>query len=159
MAKRKNLTDAEKAQLKELWEQGLTISKISKKMGIGYGTVNGWFTAYNAGFNSITDYQNSRAIQTGYPTTWSKYPKKSFQQRFEEDMTPYSPRYLFSKLERQESENHKVAHSYEIDALELIPKLLDELGKTKKGERDVTILREYYFNSKTDEQIGEMIGR
>ena len=159
MARRKNLTDAEKTQLRELWEQGLTIKEVSKKMELKYGTVNNWFSAYNAGFNSITDYQNFRTIQAGYPTPRSRYPEKSLQQKFEDSIFHFPYRDLLSKLEKQESESPKVACCYELDAIELVPKLLDELGKTKKGERDVTILREYYFDSKTDYQIGKMVGR
>ncbi len=159
MTRRKNLIDAEKAQLKELWEQGLSGRETSKKIGLNYRTVRSWFSAYNAGFNSITDYLNFKSIQTGYPNSWLKYHQKSLQQRFEDSIPHCSYRYLFSKLEKQESENSRIAHSYEIDAVGLVHKLLDELGKTRKGKRDVTILREYYFNSKTDEQIGEIIGK
>jgi len=156
--KRKNLTSNEKDQLKGLWSQGATISEASKKTELKYNTVNQLFIAFNAGFNSHTDYMNSKAQNAGYVNHNVRYPLVGNQEKFENSISCYPSIDLFHEIERKKAKDFKITHFYEIDPDELIPRLLNELGKAKGGSRLVGGIQKHYFQSQSLKSIANEQG-
>ncbi len=160
MRRKRHLTNNEIEQLKKLWSQGLTVSKITEKTGLRLGTVNGYFSSFNRGFDSVTQYLNFKALQAGYIDHNERYPYKRAQQRFEDSISFCPIKKLYSKIKQQKDKDYKITHFYEIDPHELIPKLLNELEKIKAmGNISlIDVIKKCYFESKSFKKIGKEEG-
>ena len=157
--RRRKLTSEEMEQLRKLWSQGLTISEIAEKIESSQGCVSNHFTSFNKGFNSFTEYQNFLNIEAGATRDYEQYSKnKNFQQRFEHSVSQYHLLKLYSGTGQQKEKDYRVVHFYEIDSHELIPKLLEELGKAKGGDRLVEVIDKHYFQSQSLKSIANEQG-
>ena len=151
-----NVTKGEREQLREFWKQKTPYKQVSEKTGLAFGTINSWFNAFNAGFNTSTEYLNAEARKLYYKNPYERYFRtRTCQQKFENSFAYLSLESLHLIMEEQKERDSRKTKSYELNAQELIPRLLDELEKVPRGKILVKIIKEHYFDFKTCKKIGE----